>query len=199
MSRNTRVFHCPPESVFAVFASGWLFPSWVVGSSRMRRVGRDWPHVGSKLHHSFGVWPLVIDDETTVLEWDPSSRFIIQAAGWPMGEARVRLEVEPHRDGCKVRIHETAVKGPGTLIPKPLLHSFLWVRNIETLRRLAHMAEAGANGRTLPPAALASPKDREGLDSPKHVWSRLLGTVASLAVGSLALRAVLAVLRRARS
>ena len=35
------------------------------------------------------------------------------------------------------------MKGPGTLIPKPLLHSFLWVRNIETLRRLPHMAEAG--------------------------------------------------------
>ena len=116
-----------------------------------------------------------------------------------MGEARVRLEVEPHRDGCRVRIHETAVKGPGTLIPKPLLHTFLWVRNIETLRRLAHMAEAGANGRALPAAALASPKDRAGLDTPKHVWPRLLGTVGSIVAGSLALRAVLALARRARS
>lgn len=198
MSRNTRVFHCPPESVFAVFANGWLFPGWVVGSSRMRQVDPAWPHVGSKLHHSFGVWPLVIDDETTVLEWDPSRRFIIQAAGWPMGEARVRLEVEPHKKGCTVRIHEAAVKGPGTLIPKPLLHAFLWVRNIETLRRLAHMAEAGANGRTLEPSALASPRDREGLDTPKHVWHRLLGTIASVAVGSLVLRGVLAAARRAR-
>ncbi|WKK72425.1 SRPBCC family protein [Rathayibacter oskolensis] len=199
MSRNTRVFHCPPESVFAVFANGWLFPGWVVGSSRMREVGRDWPHVGSKLHHSFGVWPLVIDDETTVLEWDPSSRFLIQAAGWPMGEARVLLEVEEHARGSRVRIHETAVKGPGTLIPKPLLHSFLWIRNIETLRRLAHMAEAGANGRTLEPAALASPRDREGMPVKKHLLPRALGTIASVAVGSLALRAVSAAVRRARA
>ncbi|WP_082498910.1 MULTISPECIES: SRPBCC family protein [unclassified Rathayibacter] len=198
MSRNTRVFHCPPESVFAVFANGWLFPGWVVGSSRMREVGRDWPHVGSKLQHSFGVWPLVIDDETTVLEWDPSSRFIIQAAGWPMGEARVRLEVEEHARGCRVRIHETAVKGPGTLIPKPLLHGFLWVRNIETLRRLAHMAEAGANGRTLEPTALPSPRDREGMPTKKHVLPRVLGTIASVALGSLALRAAAAAVRRAR-
>ena len=198
MARNTRVFHCPPESVFAVFASGWLFPAWVVGSSRMREVDRDWPHTGSRLHHSFGIWPLVIDDRTTVLEWDPSSRFVIQAAGWPMGEARVRLEVEPHRDGCRVRIHETAVKGPGTLIPKPLLHSFLWVRNIETLRRLAHMAEAGANGRTLEPTALPSPCDREGMPVNKRVLPRALATIASVAVGSLALRAALAALKRAR-
>ncbi|QHC60079.1 SRPBCC family protein [Rathayibacter sp. VKM Ac-2760] len=198
MARNTRVFHCPPESVFAVFASGWLFPAWVVGSSRMREVDRDWPHAGSRLHHSFGIWPLVIDDRTTVLEWDPSSRFVIQAAGWPMGEARVGFEIEPHRKGCRVRIHETAVKGPGTLIPKPLLHGFLWVRNIETLRRLAHMAEAGANGRTLAPAALASPRDRAGLDSSKHTGWRLLGTLGSLVVGSVALRLVLAGPRRAR-
>lgn len=199
MARNTRVFHCSPESVFAVFANGWLFPGWVVGSSRMRSVDRDWPHIGSKLHHSFGIWPVVIDDETTVLEWRPSHRFIIQAAGWPMGEARVRLEIEPHARGCKVRIHETAVKGPATLIPKPLLHGFVWVRNIETLRRLAHMAEAGANGRTLEPVALASPRDREGVDSPKHFWPRLLGTLGSLAVGTVALRMVLDGVRRARS
>ncbi|MBO0985261.1 SRPBCC domain-containing protein [Rathayibacter sp. SD072] len=199
MSRNTRVFHCPPESVFAALSSGWLFPSWVVGASRMRKVDQDFPHVGSQLHHSFGLWPLVIDDRTTVLEWDPPHRFVIQAAGWPMGEARVRIEVEPHKGGCRVRMHETAVKGPGTLIPKPLLHSFLWVRNIEALQRLAHMAEAGAGGRVLAPSALPSPRDREGVDTPKHLVPRLLGTVASVAVGSLALRAVRAAVRRARA
>lgn len=132
MARNTRVFHCSPESVFAVFSSGWLFPGWVVGASRMRRVDADWPHVGSQLHHSFGVWPLVLDDRTTVLRWEPSHRFVIRAAGWPMGEAQVRIDVFPHAQGCTVRIHETAVKGPGKLVPSSLLHSFLWIRTIET-------------------------------------------------------------------
>lgn len=199
MSRNTRVFHCPPESVFAVLASGWLFPGWVVGASRMRRVDADFPHVGAQLHHSFGLWPLVIDDRTTVLEWDPPRRMIIQAAGWPMGEARVRLEVEPHPRGARVRIHEAAVKGPGTLVPKPLLHAVLWLRNIETLRRLAHMAEAGAAGRTLAPAAVPSAQDRAGLDTPKHIWPRLLGTVGSIAAVCLAVRALLTAGHRARS
>lgn len=199
MSRNTRVFHCPPESVFAVLASGWLFPGWVVGASRMRTVDADFPHVGAQLHHSFGLWPLVIDDRTTVLEWNPPRRMIIQAAGWPMGEARVRLEVEPHPRGAKVRIHEAAVKGPGTLIPKPLLHAGLWLRNIETLRRLAHMAEAGAAGRALAPASLPSAKDRAGLPTPKHVWPRLLGTVVSVAVVSFALRALPVAGHRARN
>ncbi|WP_228493407.1 MULTISPECIES: SRPBCC family protein [unclassified Rathayibacter] len=198
MSRNTRVFHCPPESVFAVFASGWLFPSWVVGASRMRQVDADWPHVGAQLHHSFGIWPFVIDDATTALEWSPSQRFVIQAAGWPLGEARVRLEVEPHPRGCRVRIHENAVKGPGTLLPKPLLHAGLWLRNVETLRRLAHMAEAGAAGRTLAPASLASPRDRAGVQTPRRAWPRVLTTVASVVVGSLAVRAALAAVRTVR-
>ncbi|PPG65659.1 SRPBCC family protein [Rathayibacter rathayi] len=198
MSCTTRVVHCPPESVFAVLASGWLFPSWVVGASRMRKVDADFPHVGSRLHHSFGLWPLVIDDRTTVLEWDPPRRMVIQAAGWPLGEARVRIEVEPHARGAKVRMHEAPVKGPGTLLPKPLMHAGLWLRNREAVRRLAHMAEAGAAGRTLAPASLPSPADREGIDRHQHVWARLTGAIGLIAVGTLVLRGVLAAVRRAR-
>lgn len=141
MSTNVRRFACTPEELFAVFADGWLFPLWVVGASRMRDVDDSWPEVGSRLHHSFGVWPALIDDETTLLEWEPSRRMVIQAAGWPIGEARVTLEARPVRGGCLVRIQEKPVKGPGVLIPKPLLDVPLHVRNIETLRRLAYVAE----------------------------------------------------------
>ena len=78
MSVNVREMNCSPEAVFAVLADGWIFPTWVVGASRMRDVDDAWPAVGSKLQHSFGVWPLVIDDETTVLEYDPPRRMVIQ-------------------------------------------------------------------------------------------------------------------------
>ena len=71
MSSNVRVLNCRPEDVFAVLADGWVFPTWVVGASRMRDVDEAWPAEGSHLHHSFGVWPAVIDDKTTVREWDP--------------------------------------------------------------------------------------------------------------------------------
>ena len=150
MSRNTRVFHCPPESVFAVFANGWLFPGWVVGSSRMRQVDPAWPHVGSKLHHSFGVWPLVVDDTTSVLVWHPPHRAVLRARGWPLGEAQVTLTVHDRAGGCLVVMEEEAVTGPGALVPDAVLDPALGVRNRETLRRLAWLAEGRLRDRVSP-------------------------------------------------
>lgn len=141
MSVNVRTMQCSPEDVFAVLADGWLFPTWVVGASRMRDVDAGWPAVGTRLHHSFGVWPALINDETVALEWDPPRRMVIQAKGWPIGEARVTLEVKPRGTGCVVRIVERPVEGPGALIPSPLLEPALYARNVETLRRLAFIAE----------------------------------------------------------
>ena len=141
MSVNVRTIGCTPEELFAVLSDGWLFPTWVVGASRMRDVDAAWPAVGSALQHSFGVWPALIDDNTTVLEWDPPRRMVIQPSGWPIGEARVTIEVRPHAKGCQVRITEKAVKGPGALVPPAILDLALRIRNIETLRRLAYVAE----------------------------------------------------------
>lgn len=144
MAKNVRILHCRPEDVFDVLADGWLFTTWVVGASRMRAVEAAWPAVGSQLHHSFGVWPLVIDDATTMLTWEPSHRMVIQPKGWPLGEARVEILVEEHRRGCKVTIIENPVAGPGTWVPAFLMQPLLWVRNIETLRRLGWVSEGRA-------------------------------------------------------
>lgn len=158
MSRNVRVLRCRPEDVFRVLADGWLYPSWVVGASRMRAVDGTWPGVGSELHHSFGVWPALIDDTTVSEAWHPPHRAVMRAKGWPIGEARVAIDVKPRGSGCAVRIQEEAVTGPGRLIPRPILDGLLSLRNRETLHRLAYLAEgmrtvdAGA-----PSAALEDP------------------------------------------
>lgn len=141
MSRNVRAFSCSPAAVFEVLADGWLYPTWVVGASRMRDVDPDWPTPGSKLEHSVGVWPALIDDETVSLEWNPPSRAVVRAKGWPIGEARVTIDVRPHGGGCLVRIQEEPVEGPGAWVPRFLTEPMLHVRNRETLRRLAFIAE----------------------------------------------------------
>ncbi len=79
MAKNVRIMHCTPEQVFDVLRDGWLYPTWVVGASRMRGQDPSWPAVGSELHHSFGIWPFVIDDTTTVLEVDEPRRLVIEA------------------------------------------------------------------------------------------------------------------------
>ena len=153
MAKNRRRFACRPEVVFDVLGDGWLYPVWVVGASRMREVEGEWPQEGSKLHHSFGTWPVLINDSTSVEEWDPPRRMTLTARGWPMGVARVHLEVTPSGDDCIVEIREEAVSGPASLV-RGLLDPVLWWRNTETLRRLAFVAEGRAHAadRSRPPA-----------------------------------------------
>jgi hypothetical protein len=58
-----------------------------------------------------------------------------------MGEAEVMLELEPADGGTRVKIYEKPVKGPGALVPPPLVDPMLKWRNTETLRRLAYVVE----------------------------------------------------------
>jgi hypothetical protein len=141
MSTRRRIIHATPQQVWDVLADGWLYPVWVVGASRMRQVEDSWPAVGSKLHHSVGVWPALIDDNTEVLESSPTTHLRLRARGWPAGEADVDLRVEAHAEGCEVTITEDAVAGPGLMMPKPLRDVQIGVRNVETLQRLAYIAE----------------------------------------------------------
>jgi hypothetical protein len=135
-----------PQRVFAVLADGWLYPTWVVGAVRMRSVDPHWPATGAKLHHSVGSWPLLINDETEVLRCEPGSRLVLQARGWPIGEARVDLRLEPlPGGGTRVTLCEDASRGPGRFIPGPIRTHAITLRNRETLRRLAFIAEGHAH------------------------------------------------------
>lgn len=148
MARNVRVLQCRPEDVFEVLGDGWLYPSWVVGASRMREVDETWPMAGAELHHSFGVWPALIDDKTVVEQFVPSRMLVMRARGWPLGEARVTIEVKPRDDRAVVRIQEEAIAGPARFVPRQVMDVLLSWRNAETLHRLAYLAEGRAAGRT---------------------------------------------------
>lgn len=144
MSVNSRTIHATPEKVWEVLSDGWLYPLWVVGATRMRDVEAAWPQVGAKLHHSVGVWPAVVDDNTEVLEAEPGRLFKLRARGWPMGEAQVTITLTPSGDETRVQIEEEAVSGPAALVPKPAMDLMIKVRNVESLRRLAFVAERRA-------------------------------------------------------
>ena len=141
MSTTSRPISATPEQVWSVLADGWLYPLFVVGAARMRDVDDTWPAVGSRLHHSVGTWPLLIDDTTEVLEVEEDRRIVLKARGWPAGEARVEISLRPTADATVVTIVENATAGPGALIPKPVQDAQLHLRNTETLRRLAFVAE----------------------------------------------------------
>lgn len=141
MATNTRVIETDPDTVWAVLADGWLYPLWVVGASRMREVDDSWPAVGAKLHHSAGSWPLMVDDNTEVLECQPGRFLSLRARGWPMGEAQVDITLSAAGAHTLVEIREEAVSGPGALVPKLVETPMIMWRNSEGLRRLAFVAE----------------------------------------------------------
>jgi hypothetical protein len=134
-----------PEQVFAVISQGWLYPVWVVGASRMRDVTRDWPSPGARLHHSFGVWPALLNDETFVVTSTPPERIVLRAKGWPAGEATVEIRIRSAGNGSStVTLGEDASHGPGRLVPSAIRGPVIKVRNRETLRRLAFVVEGRA-------------------------------------------------------
>lgn len=144
MATVSKTFLTPPADVWNVIADGWLYSGWVVGASRIRDVDALWPAVDGVLHHSVGAWPLLINDKTVVTASDPGKSIELIARGWPLGEAKVVITLEPVETGCRVSIAEDAIKGPGSLIPKFIRDPLISVRNTETLNRLELMAAGGA-------------------------------------------------------
>lgn len=166
---SVRLFDCTPDDVFAVLGDGWVYPAWVVGASRMRAVDPEWPAEGSRIHHSLGAWPVLIDDETQVVEWSPPQRLRLRAEAGPFGRAVVVIEVRPRGAGCVVRLAEEPVGGAGR-IPRFLWAPLLHLRNEETIRRLRYLAEGrrrdreaeserGGGHDTAPRSAVPTPRD----------------------------------------
>ncbi len=137
-----RQMRCRPQDVLDVLADGWSYAAWVVGTARIREVDDSWPAPGSRIAHSVGLWPALLDDTTISESWDPQGRLQLRARGWPAGEARVILEVRAaHDGGTVVRMREDAVRGVAATVPQALRDAALRPRNVETLRRLAYIAE----------------------------------------------------------
>jgi uncharacterized protein YndB with AHSA1/START domain len=141
MAATTRRIDAPPEKIFDVLSNGWMYTAWVVGASHIRAVESEWPAEGSRIHHSFGAWPMMLSDETKVEVSEPPHRLVLLARGRPLGEARVALTLERDGTGTIVSMTEEPVSGPGKALHNRLLDAGLKARNDESLARLAALAE----------------------------------------------------------
>ncbi|WP_246231188.1 SRPBCC family protein [Mycolicibacterium sediminis] len=122
-------------------ADGWTYTQWVVGNSRMRAVDPDWPAVGSTIHHSVGVWPLLLNDETVVDECVPQRRLVLIAKGRPFGKARITLQLFDVPTGCRIEMAEVPVGAPMGWVPERAALLAAMPRNRECTWRLAAIAE----------------------------------------------------------
>ncbi|GAA3526557.1 SRPBCC family protein [Aeromicrobium panaciterrae] len=141
MTTNSRLVDATPAQVWDVLSDGWLYPVWVVGAARMREVTEDWPGVGAKLHHSVGMWPVMLDDNTEVLDSSVGRRLRLKARAFPAGAAEVEIRLAAEGARTRVTITEKVVDGPARLVPPPVESAAMKWRNTETLRRLAYVVE----------------------------------------------------------
>jgi uncharacterized protein YndB with AHSA1/START domain len=136
-----RRINAPVDRVFDIMTDAWLYPVWVVGATHIRDVDHGWPAPGAKVHHQVGPWPISISDATAVVECVRPTRLVLQAAAWPVGEARIEFDLSGDDAMTDVRMGEAPTHGIGRFIDNPLQRKLLEWRNRETLKRLACIAE----------------------------------------------------------
>jgi len=119
MATVARTVNASPEKVFEILSDGWLYGLWVVGASQIRDVDAAWPAVGSCIHHSIGVWPLVLSDETEVVEVDQPRRLVLSTKARPLGVAKVSIVVQLAGDRTAITMDEVPTAGPGTVGAQP--------------------------------------------------------------------------------
>lgn len=142
MATVQRTVQTTPDRVFAVLADGWSYSDWVVGTVHIRDVDETWPAPGSKLHHKAGPWPLSLHDSSTVAECDPGRSLTLKAGLWPLGQANVRIDLQKlGSTATRVTMTEDFEAGPLLFLRNKLNDLVLHRRNIESLRRLADIAE----------------------------------------------------------
>lgn len=141
MATNTRrMVGVSPEDVFDVLRDGRSYGDWVVGTRRVRRVAAAWPESGTSLHYVAGYAALRKGDRTVSLAYEPDRRLQLEAHAWPFGALAIEIRAEPHPVGTTVTIEEGPKDGLLKALHNPLAEAAIWLRNLETLRRLEQQA-----------------------------------------------------------
>jgi uncharacterized protein YndB with AHSA1/START domain len=135
-----RTVAASPDAVFSILADGWSYAGWVVGNSHIRRVDPEWPAEGSRIHHSAGMWPVMIPDVSTVVAVRPARLLELEARLWMLGRVRIRFTMTPAADGStELAMEEEVVAGPASIVPVRIQALFLRPRNREALARLVDL------------------------------------------------------------
>jgi uncharacterized protein YndB with AHSA1/START domain len=143
LSKNEIIIEAPRERVFAVLGDAGTYADWVVGAVEVRDADESWPDEGSELHHTQGIGgPLVIKDETRVLESEPPSRLVLLAEIEPLGKMHVTIDLFEEPEGrTRVRMLESPAAGFVAATRNPLSDWLLGGRNVVSLKRLKQLTE----------------------------------------------------------
>ncbi len=130
-----------PAQVWSLLSDGYRYADWVHGTKEIRDVDSGWPEVGTALHYTAGVGPLIYKGETTVVTSDPQRRLELEIGAWPAGTVRVNIELEPSGTGSQVTLDEHPQRGPAKLLHNPLTRLGFLARTNVMLNDLLREAE----------------------------------------------------------
>jgi uncharacterized protein YndB with AHSA1/START domain len=139
MARNEIDIDRPPADVYRVLLDPSAYVQWVVGARLLRGADPAWPEPGTRFYHEVGVWPLVLRDNTKLLEAVPDERVVLEARIRPAGVATVTLQLEPRGSGTHVTMVEEPACGPLRTLPRSLTDPLVAGRNAWGLRRLKRL------------------------------------------------------------
>lgn len=132
-----------PEQVWTFLSRGDRYAEWVVGTREIRAVDDDWPAIGSSIHFTVGLGPLVIEDRTTVRNAEPMRMLEMEVHAGRIGTARLLFEIRPWGEHTVVVLDEHPLSGPGAHFHNMLVDLALRFRNRRMLDKLAELVERG--------------------------------------------------------
>jgi uncharacterized protein YndB with AHSA1/START domain len=144
MSNVDLVIEAPADAIWAVLADARSYNLWVVGAKEIRDVEGPWPQPGSKFHHTLGMGPFTLHDNTKSLASQEPRHLAIEARARPLGRAHVEFRLEPIDGGTRVTVEERFVSPRFVTLLNPLIAPLIRRRNVKTLDRLANVVRTSA-------------------------------------------------------
>jgi hypothetical protein len=142
MARTVVVLSAPPDRVFNLLSDPRSLAYFVVGTKKIRRFDPHWPDSGTKVHHSVGLGPLVLHDETEVLKSVSGRLLLLEVRLRPFGRFKVEFKLLSHSEGTELVVDEYPVAGPASLPGlSEVVDRLIKVRNIEMGRRIERLVE----------------------------------------------------------
>lgn len=141
MARNEQFIDAPPREVWGVLADPRCYATWVVGTSEVRAADPDWPRPGSVFRYGVTYGPVRHRGLTRVIAATALVHLELHIHAAPMPDARVIIELQPEGEGTRLSLTERPAHRLLSALSGPLGHGLIRLRNRESVRRLAGLAE----------------------------------------------------------
>ena len=139
MARNSTHIAAPPSAVWATLADPYAYPQWVVGSDHTVSADENWPTPGSAFQVKLATGH---NDRTEVKAVDPGRRIMLEVGSFT-GPAAVTIELAQSGEGTDLTLVEDPAGKMRPLRYLPPVQLLIKLRNVESLRRLRRLCEAG--------------------------------------------------------